>query len=283
MGALNSHRNRTRLSIGIIAGAVFAALAVSGPSLAGNVFGGGGGGAGGVASSLVCLLTGGSDCTMTGQTIYSGVTSDITTGPNEDLTLAPNGTGSVLLRSGDNATEFVDSAGNPDLTIETTTSGGGISLIRTSNSAVSGGAVRISTNIATLGTLADVSATTVAGCIGDTLTTGTATALWCVYGGGLWAIDKQQSVTISTGTDTTVPTSSQVEMTCTTAPCSYSPGETSIPDGAQIEVCNIDASDDITIAEAAGVVRTRGGAGFVLKSGGDCATCTYSGAIWGCH
>lgn len=281
--------------------AVFAAFAImlgglfastQQPALAqwGPWGGSGGGGGGGNATTLdgvdstgFCQVAGDALCTMTGGTLYSGVSSDLTTATNEDLTIAPSGTGSVLLQSGDNRTEFLDSGGGTDLTIETSTAVSGIGLLRTSASPTVGGAVRVSTNIVTVGAMNDVQASTVAGCFGDQLQTGSGTTLICAYGGGILVVDKQQSVTISTGTDTTVPTSSQVELTCTTGPCSYSPGETSIPDGAQIEVCNVDAADDITIAEAAGVVRTRGGAGFVLKSGGDCATCTYSGSIWGCH
>lgn len=48
-------------------------------------------------SALYCALTG---CTMTGQQVFSGVTTDITTGTNEDLTLAPNGTGVVNIVGG---------------------------------------------------------------------------------------------------------------------------------------------------------------------------------------
>jgi hypothetical protein len=69
-------------------------LALAGTSINGD---GGGGSGGGVASALVCLLSGGTDCTMTGSTVYSGVTSDITTGTNEALSLSPNGTGDVIM------------------------------------------------------------------------------------------------------------------------------------------------------------------------------------------
>lgn len=51
----------------------------------------------GTIGTYFCALTG---CTMTGQTVYSGVTTDITTGTNEDLTLVANGTGAVDLQGG---------------------------------------------------------------------------------------------------------------------------------------------------------------------------------------
>lgn len=80
-------------------------LLASGVAVAGRINGdGGGGGGGGVSSALVCLLTGGADCTMTGQTIYSGVTTDITTGTNENLTMVANGTGVIALSDSVTAT-----------------------------------------------------------------------------------------------------------------------------------------------------------------------------------
>lgn len=39
----------------------------------------------------------GTSAALTGQLVFNGVTTDITTGTNEDLTITPNGTGSVIL------------------------------------------------------------------------------------------------------------------------------------------------------------------------------------------
>lgn len=46
-----------------------------------------------VHAAAICQVAGGAACTMLGQTIYSGVATDITTGTDEDLTVSPNGTG----------------------------------------------------------------------------------------------------------------------------------------------------------------------------------------------
>ena len=69
------------------------------------------GGGGGVSSALVCLLSGGAGCTMTGQAIYSGVTDDIVSVANQDLRLRGQGTGSVQIQSGDGGVDFLDSGG----------------------------------------------------------------------------------------------------------------------------------------------------------------------------
>lgn len=67
--------------------AVPAAVLAGGGALPGPSGGGGG-----------LPLTGG---TMTGQVVFSAVTTDISTGTNESLTLAPNGTGNMLVPNSD--------------------------------------------------------------------------------------------------------------------------------------------------------------------------------------
>lgn len=49
-----------------------------------------------LGNSLYCQLTG---CTMTGQVVFSGVTTDITTGTNESLRIVPNGSGITNIES----------------------------------------------------------------------------------------------------------------------------------------------------------------------------------------
>ncbi len=95
-------------------------LLVAAPVLA--QWGSWGGGAG-VAQSLVCLVAGGADCTMTGGTVYSGVSVDISTPGAEDLTLAPGGVTAtakpVRIRS-DTATQLTaGSVGNVFLSVNT--------------------------------------------------------------------------------------------------------------------------------------------------------------------
>lgn len=87
---------RARKWLGLTFGVVLGTLAaVSVPAIAASW---GGSMASGGGFSLAYLatqflpLTGG---TMTGQQVFSGVTTDISTGTNQDLTITPNGTGVV--------------------------------------------------------------------------------------------------------------------------------------------------------------------------------------------
>ena len=203
------------VSRGIVVGALVALMCLSNPTLAQAIRGGGGG----VASALVCLLSGGADCTMTGSLVFNGVTTDISTSGSDALVMV-----------------------GQTVTLQT------------------------KTNLST-GTAAII--------LGD------ASLLWSLYGGGAFGVTSQQQITISTGTDTTSPTSSQVELSCTTPACSYSPGETTVVDGWQIQVCNVDAADNIGLVTSAGVVVVRGSP--LALTPGECASCTYSGAIWGCR
>lgn len=79
---------------------IVAACALTGvalPVLAGGFgdgFGGGGGSSVAYLATQFCALTG---CSMTGQQVFSGVTTDISTGTNQDLTITPNGSGQVFI------------------------------------------------------------------------------------------------------------------------------------------------------------------------------------------
>lgn len=76
--------------VAVLCGVIpWAALAFENSAVPGPSRSGGGGG---------LLTTGG---TMTGQQVFSGVATDISTGTNEPLTLAPNGTGNVLVPDSD--------------------------------------------------------------------------------------------------------------------------------------------------------------------------------------
>lgn len=89
---------RKRHWLSLFAGMVLGALALAtSPVFAGGFGDGFGGGAGAGLAYLAtqfCALTG---CSMTGQQVFSGVTTDISTGTNQDLTITPNGTGKTVL------------------------------------------------------------------------------------------------------------------------------------------------------------------------------------------
>ncbi len=97
----------------VLAAAVFVVLFSEGMLLAqgygGVGFPGGGGKGMGSLAAAFCSLTG---CTMTGQVVFSGVSTDISTASGETLTLSPAGTGAsvsnVQIVSGDTAATATD-------------------------------------------------------------------------------------------------------------------------------------------------------------------------------
>lgn len=189
------------------------------------------------------------------------VVDDVTVTTTKDITLTEGGF-SILLTSNGGQGQSISG---------TTASGAIMMLIGSANGLVVGRKDDAATNSPAFAVRDGQSAT--AG----------GTGLFIVYGGGAHGVPttSQQAITISTGTDTTSPTSSQVEVSCTTAPCTYSPGETSVVDGWRIAVCNVDASDNIDLATTAGAVIVKGSPRTMTP--GECATCVYSGAIWGCQ
>lgn len=82
---------------------------------------------------------GGTTATMTQALTFSGVTTDITTVSAEDLTVVGAGTGSVVIQSGDNFTQVLDSVGNVDVTIGAS-----------GNSSAAGGNIQINDSRTTL-------------------------------------------------------------------------------------------------------------------------------------
>src|SRR5688572_4081653 len=141
---------------------------------------GGGGGGGGLSSSaadlLYCALAG---CTMTGAVTISGVTNDITTGANEALRLRPNGTGRIILQSGDNAILFESASGSGSAFGFETVSGANTQRI--GNGAAS---INFDGNSAAIGASTDRGAAETSGCLSESNTTATRTELFCGYGGG---------------------------------------------------------------------------------------------------
>lgn len=165
-------------------------FAIAAPVLALGDIGSSGGG-GGVSAALVCLLTGGADCTMSGSVIFDGAAPDLTTATNEDLTLAPAGTGSVSLQSGDHAVDVRDAAGNIDGSIETHASGAGV-LFRASG----GAGVYAGPSAASIGHTGAVNDNSGAACLSESISLATGgTHLACAQGGGLWSIRTRQAAT----------------------------------------------------------------------------------------
>jgi hypothetical protein len=231
----------------------------------------------GVSSAGFCTTSG---CTMTGATTYSGTAPDISVPAAQDFTWAWVSNDETTILRADNAIGRMDLLLNPvageaghglrlsgnqsaGANIETTLASGGIIYF----TGVTGIRVGAKTDLAS-----NVEAVT--------FSDGVSVPLARVYGSGAFGIVAQQTITISTGDDTTSPTSSQVELLCTTPPCTWKPGETSAVDGWQIRACNID-TDSIDVASAAGTAVVTGSP--VTFTPGECIACTYSGAIWGCR
>lgn len=185
---------------------------------------GGGGVSQATGNTLWCQLTG---CTMTGATTYSGITNDITTGTNEALRLRPNGTGNILMQSGNSLVDFETSAGSATLRIDSST--GQFRNIFGSNNAIVVLGATLSTGYAS-----DANATTTVHTISDTLS-GTAVPQLVVYGEGKVAVARRQAVTCTTGTQTVDPTSSIVYLTNTNAGgCVWTVQETSAILGSNV-------------------------------------------------
>lgn len=144
--------------------------------------------------------------TFTGQSIYSGVTTDVTTGTNEDLVLAPNGTGSVVLRGGDSTVELQESGGTQR----------GSLLISSTNLLIQATVALI------LGSTANRATNAVAVSLRDNNTT----PLLEVYGGGLVKYAAEQTATCSLGALALDPTSSQISIDANAAACAVTLAET---------------------------------------------------------
>ena len=231
-----------------------------------------------LGTSSYLSLAGG---TMTGGIVSSGVPVDVTTGTNEDYTID------------------VDGAGRVQLNDEMQITAGGFSMLLTANGSVGQSISGTASDGAILGLLGGPTGAVVAMktdiAVNDRVlnvqdqrtTTVGGISLFTVYGGGAFGVTNQQSITISTGTNTVTPSSSHVELTCTTAPCDYRPGNSGVRDGWDIKIVNNEAigGDDITITDNSSTtdtVTTRGRATITLVPG-DSSRCAYNGSRWGCQ
>lgn len=198
------------------------------------------------ANLLYCQLTG---CTMTGTTTYSGVTTDITSTSNQDLTVVGAGTGSVVIQSGDNATDFVDSAGNVDATAETSAASARFRMSNNNNAigwGATGGYIGVTNNAA---------ATAIIGQIGESCTVASGcTNFVQVYGQGQVVNLPGTALVTGSPTDTTTQPNgagSACRMSSTGA-SAYTPSETNAVDGAFF-CCTNTGANVITMTESAGV------------------------------
>lgn len=269
-----------KASLYFLVGLVVASIAASLPLLAQSI--GGGGGGGGVAASLVCLLTGGSDCTMTGQIIFSGVTDDITSAGDENVAINPGGTGRVSLQA--EYTQIADAAGNVRGMIHAT---GAANTVRLYAPVASGGILQLSDTISYFGPGDDRAATSLGVCIGDTL----GGAVLCsakMYGSGLITATQVQTCDCgTTGTPNTVTCDIQSgtvflidgdadACTVTISETTMSAiNETSLP--LTIFVGDLGGGGSFTIADSAGIVDLEGGTSFTGDSVGDTLTLRYLG------
>ena len=225
------------------------------------------GGGGGVASSLVCLLSGGAGCTMTGQTVYSNVATDITTGTNEDLTLSPNGTGEVVatkqvIVSG--VTADITAASAEDLRLVGGAVSGSVQLQSTDE------VVDILGSDGTVEGVIDVSASTVAKYRGSALgvagSTGArsgtqvffgvdegSTRWLAVYGSGIVLHTPGTARTITATDTTSSPMDAGTACRMSAAQVStWTPSESSAADGMKV-CCTNTGTNDITMTDSDGV------------------------------
>lgn len=170
---------------------------------------GGGGVSQATGNTLWCQLTG---CTMTGATTYSGITNDITTGTNEALRFRPNGTGNIILQSGNSQVDFEFASGNTTLRLDAAT-GMFSNVFSGNNSGI------LMTGITRAGATSNIAATAPAFVASDTLPTSSGVSLFGVYGEGMLVVERRQSATCASdgagtpGALTLTPTSSVVLIT----------------------------------------------------------------------
>jgi hypothetical protein len=216
-------------------------------------------------SALYCALTG---CTMTGQTVYSGVTTEVSTGANENFTVAPNGTG---------VTELV---GNLKLTLaggNVLTIGGGLASNDPSNFGTSivgpkigaitvGGFNNYGLLLGMTGaaTAAQNTVTLSSVCTPSGACSGAVAA--ASYGTGLFAYGNTQQTQTFAAAGNLDPTSSRILLTCPTAASSFAVTmqETTVAAtpalskayGADVTICSSPASNascTLTFADVANV------------------------------
>jgi hypothetical protein len=238
-----------------------------------------------MTTDVLMSMTSGGALTFTGGATFSGVSTDVTTGTNEDFVVDTNGTGAfTVISNSSGVTINLADNGNTTRSRFFTSSSRGFLGWYTGNNA----AVTVEASAAKIGRQGSQSSNTVTGCISEAISVSSAaTDLVCAYGDGALGIVLQQSITIAddgAGTspvDTTSPTSSHVEVTCSdTDGCVYRPGETSVVDGWAIAIVNV-GSNTVTISDSAGVVRARGGS--IALAADDSASCNYTGSIWSCR
>lgn len=170
--------------------------------------------------------------TTTGGVTISGVTTDITTGSNQDLTVAPNGTGSVILMSGDDVSEIQSSTGGSDFKF-TTSSG----VANRATLCVNTACQNTSGNdVWHVGTSANKAATALAWAASDSVALGSSTDLLQVYGEGYVTVNVQQAATCAAGVLALDPTSSVVYVNANNAACVITLGEANSRAGSDVQI-----------------------------------------------
>lgn len=210
--------------------------------------------------NVVLTLSTAGVVTFTGQSIYSGVTTDITTGTDQDLTITPNGTGLAVFGKGiriDGVATDITAASGEDLTLTGGASTGSVVLMSNDNSIDikdSGGTVRgaivtssgnsrllmgQSTNgglfwsgsanaLAQFGVQTNAAVTVMVASFADTIGIGGAGVnLISAYGGGALRKNVEQVITCAAGTAALDPQSSHISIDANGAACVVTIAETS--------------------------------------------------------
>lgn len=212
---------------------------------------GGGGGGGGVASTLVCLLAGGTDCTMTGPVLLPAGT---VTAPALAFAADADGTGTGIYRDAANSMSF-----SANGLIKATVDASGFAARNAGATAMQGGTTgnqyfavdpnsgsRPHTHIAT----------------GDFGSRGSSDNQL------IWT---PRALTITSPTDTTSVPVHAFQTITTSGAAAWTPSETGARDGSRFMVLNTSANT-ITLTASAGVfkgtcaIAQAGTAGFVYSS-----------------
>ncbi len=216
-------------------------------------------GGGGVAQALVCVLTGGADCTMTGGIIFSGVTTDITAASGEDVLIVGGAsTGSVVLKSIDNITQIQDASGNVDMQFSMEAAGG----VRSTICAVSPGAcvllIGSTSGSASLGPAGSVGPTIAVAHMGEGVSTAGSTLLHSFFGGGINRVATHQAAACAAGVLALDPTSSVIDLDANSAACAVTLAETTAATvgpgfDVQINVVTASGGGGVTFPDVAGI------------------------------
>jgi hypothetical protein len=228
------------------------------------------------ADLVYCKLSGGAGCTMVGA---------IQSVNNADLALVGQGTGSVVIKNGDDNVDIQDSAGTVKGKLTTATASSTFSM---SQNLSTGGRVRAQSSGLVMGKIEDATAAQFVACLADGVDTGGGgNCALTTYGAGLYGSNVPQTCDCgTTGTPNTVTCDIQSNVVWLTDgdadACTVTISETTAATINQdvgpvvIKVVSLGGGGSFTIADSANVLELAGGVSWVGDSVGDTLTLEYN-------